>query len=71
MEIIQVHLISVEQKNLLINQIYFGGMYFNPTKDKDGFWFISVEEVEQCELIEFNWIKDLPLIHFNPYYEEI
>lgn len=36
---------------------------FNPTKDADGNWFISVQEIEESEI---EWVKSLPLIDYKP-----
>jgi hypothetical protein len=37
--------------------------YFNPIQDKNGNWIISLEEVEQCGI---DWVKELPLINYEP-----
>tara|TARA_R110000822_G_scaffold118347_1_gene251056 strand:+ start:356 stop:559 length:204 start_codon:yes stop_codon:yes gene_type:complete len=37
--------------------------FFNPIKDINGTWVISLEEVEQCSI---EWVKELPLIEFLP-----
>jgi hypothetical protein len=58
--------LTTEQKETLINQTYDGVQYFNPTLDTDGNWFISIEEVNQCTNELFQWVKDLPLIEYNP-----
>jgi hypothetical protein len=59
-----VRLLTEEQKDALIGQTYDGVQFFNPTLDADGNWFISNEEVNGCNSIE--WIKNLPLIPYNP-----
>jgi len=59
-----VYKLTTEQKNLLTGQKWDGEQYFNPTLDADGNWFISIEEVNGCNSIE--WIKTLPLIPYNP-----
>ena len=63
-----VHKLTVEQKDLLIGQMWNNQAYFNPTQDADGNWFISVEEVNGCthENGSFEWIHTLPLIPYNP-----
>lgn len=63
---IQVHLLTTEQKNLLVNQLYTDCMYFNPVQDANDNWFISVEEVNNCDNEEFMWVKELPLIEYTP-----
>jgi hypothetical protein len=59
-----VYKLTTEQKNLLIGQKWDDETYFNPILDVDGNWFISIEEVNGCNSIE--WIHDLPLIPYNP-----
>jgi hypothetical protein len=61
-----VHKLTTTQKGELVGKQYTTDMFFNPTQDADGFWFISVEEVEQCDKAEFAWVKDLPTINHNP-----
>jgi hypothetical protein len=61
-----VYKLTTEQKEDLIGQTYDGLQYFNPTLDADGNWFISIEEVNQCINELFQWVKDLPLITYNP-----
>jgi hypothetical protein len=67
----KVHLLTVEEKNLLVGQKFNSFTYFNPSYSKEGFWFVSVDEVSQYDGYEFIWVKDLPLINYIPYYEEI
>ena len=40
--------------------------YFNPIQDADDKWVISVEEIDQCVNPDFMWVKELPLIPYNP-----
>jgi len=61
-----VGLLTVEQKNLLLLQWFAPDSYFNPIEDANGNWVISVEEMEYCVNPEFLWVKDLPLIIFEP-----
>jgi hypothetical protein len=61
-----VHKLTTTQKGKLVGKEYATDMKFNPTQDADGFWFISVEEVEQCTVESFQWVKDLPTINHNP-----
>jgi hypothetical protein len=37
--------------------------YFNPIKDINDIWIISLEEVEQCDI---QWVKELPRIEYLP-----
>jgi hypothetical protein len=61
-----VGLLTIDQKNQLINQIYMPDSYFNPIQDADDNWIISVEEITQCTNPVFVWVKDLPLIEYKP-----
>jgi hypothetical protein len=63
-----VHKLTVEQKEMLVGQMWNNQAYFNPTQDADGNWFISQEEVNGCthENGSFEWIHTLPLIPHNP-----
>lgn len=60
----KVHLLTTEQKDLLISKKINEATIFNPTQDANNNWFISIEEVEQNETEELNWVKDLPLIDY-------
>ena len=62
----KVRQLTLEQKDLLIGQMWNNGSYFNPTQDADGNWFISNEEVNGCEKEEFSWVKELLEIDYNP-----
>lgn len=61
-----VALLTEKEKDALIGQLYMPDSYFNPIQDADNNWFISVEEIDQCTNDEFMWVKDLPLIPYNP-----
>lgn len=61
-----VGLLTVEQKDLLIGQMYAPDSYFNPIQDANDNWIISVEEMEYCVNPEFMWVKDLELIKYEP-----
>lgn len=61
-----VGLLTFEQKEMLFGQSYMDDSYFNSIQDADDKWVISVEEISQCVNPEFIWVKDLPLIPFNP-----
>ena len=62
----QVGLLTIEQKDSLIGQLYDEDSYFNPIQDIEDNWIISVEEMEFCVNPEFIWVKDLPLIEYKP-----
>jgi hypothetical protein len=61
-----VGLLTIEQKDSLVNQLYDEDSYFNPIQDIDDNWIISVEEMEFCVNPEFQWVKTLPLIEYKP-----
>lgn len=61
-----VGLLTVEQKNSLLLQEFAPDCYFNPIQDLNDNWIISVEEIANCVNEEFMWVKDLPLIIYEP-----
>ena len=61
-----VGLLTVEQKDSLLIQQYAPDSYFNPIQDLNDNWVISVEEMANCVNDEFIWVKDLPLIIYEP-----
>jgi len=62
----QVGLLTENQKDSLIGQMYDEDSYFNPIQDDFDNWIISIEEMEFCVNAEFQWVKDLPLIDYKP-----
>lgn len=62
---IQVGLLTEEQKDELIGQQFMLDVYFNPIQDNNNNWVISIEEIEQCNN-EFSWVKELELITYEP-----
>jgi len=60
-----VGLLTVEQKDQLVGQLYAPCSYYNPIQDFNDNWIISIEEIE-CENEQFVWLKNLPLIPYNP-----
>jgi hypothetical protein len=63
---IQVGLLTEVQKDELVGQMYDEDSYFNPIQDINDNWIISIEEIEQCVNPIFIWVKELPLIPFEP-----
>ena len=61
-----VALLTTEQKELITGQYYMTDCKFNPIRDANENWVISLEEITQCTNAEFAWVKDLPLIEFEP-----
>lgn len=62
----QVGLLTEAQKDSLVNQLYAEDSYFNPILDLNDNWVISIEEINYCTNEEFIWVKDLPLIDYEP-----
>ena len=60
---IQVAILTEEQKNQLVGQQYAPDSYFNPIQDKDNNWIISIEETQATNI---QWVKELALIEFKP-----
>jgi hypothetical protein len=63
---IYVGLLTEDQKNQLTGQLYTDDSYFNPIQDAEDNWVISTEEIQFCTNPDFLWVKDLPLILYNP-----
>ena len=63
---IYVGLLSVEQKGLLVGQLFDEDSYFNPIQDNNDNWIISIEEIEQNQNPTFGWLQDLEMIIFVP-----
>ncbi len=61
-----VGLLTEVQKDELIGQMYAPDSYFNPIQDINNNWIISIEEMEFCVNELFLWVKDLPLIIYEP-----
>jgi len=60
---IQVAILTEEQKNQLVGQQYAPDSYFNPIQDEDNNWIISIEETQVTDI---QWVRNLPLIEFKP-----
>jgi len=63
---IQVGLLTIEQKELLIGQWFAPDNYFNAVQDINNNWFISVQQIDQCINEKFAWVKELELINYEP-----
>jgi hypothetical protein len=63
---IQVGLLTIEQKDELVGQWYDSDSFFNPIQDANDNWIISTEEIDQCINPDLLWVKDLPLIEYIP-----
>ena len=65
-----VGLLTIEQKDTWVGQLYAADSYFNPIQDIDDNWVISTQEMDQCVNELYMWVKDLPLIEYVPKPEE-
>jgi len=63
---IYVGLLTIEQKDLLVGQMFDEDSYFNPILDGNDNWIISIEEIEQNIYPSFGWLQDLEMIIFVP-----
>jgi len=63
---IYVGLLTIEQKDLLVGQLFDEDSYFNPIQDDNNNWIISIEEIEQNQNPDFGWLQDLEMILFVP-----
>jgi hypothetical protein len=67
----KVAILTLAQKNEIAGQQFAPDCYFNPIQDVNDNWVISVEEIEQATVPPYDWVKDLPLIDFEPKQTEI
>ncbi len=63
---ILVGLLTLEQKDSLVGQMYDEDSFFNPIADLYDRFIISVEEIDKCVNEKFLWVKDLPQIEYEP-----
>jgi len=63
---IKVGLLTEVQKDELVGQLYAPDSYFNPIQDLNDNWVISTEEMLYCVNPDFLWVKELPLIVYEP-----
>ena len=62
----EVGLLTLEQKEEITAQQFAPDSYFYPIQDINDNWIISQEEMNQCVNPQFLWVKDLPLIEYEP-----
>lgn len=65
-----VALLTLDQKDQLVGQLYTADSYFNPIQDVNGDWIISTQEQDFCTNQDFQWVKTLPLIPYQPILSE-
>jgi len=63
---ILVGLLTIDQYDQIVGQMFDEDSYFNPIQDANDNWIISTEEINFCTNTEFLWVKDLPLIEYIP-----
>jgi hypothetical protein len=61
-----VGLLTIDEKNILEGVQYMPDTYYNPVQDNDDNWIISTEEIDNTTDENYLWVKNLPLIPFNP-----
>ena len=61
-----VAILTEEQKNQLIGEMYADDSYFNVIQDADNNYVISEEEINFLANHDFLWLNDLPLSIYNP-----
>lgn len=59
----KVYLLTEEQAQLLFGVEFMPDNYFNPIKDANNNFIISIQEVEQTSI---EWVKNLELIDYLP-----
>ena len=59
-------LLTTEQADSLRGQTFLADSYFNPIQDLHDRWIISAEEIAYCANPDFLWVKELPMIPFEP-----
>jgi len=59
-------ILTTQQADSLRGQVFLQDSYFNPIQDANDNWVISAEEVAYCANPEFLWVKELPMIPFEP-----
>jgi hypothetical protein len=58
--------LTIKQKNQIAGQLYAEDSYFNPIQDANNKWVISTQEMDECVVEEFMWVKELTLIDYEP-----
>lgn len=61
-----VGLLTIDQYDQIVGQMYDEDSFFNPIQDANDDWIISEEEINFCTNPEFLWVKNLPLIEYLP-----
>lgn len=59
-----VGLLTIEQRDKLVNQYLDKNQVFNPVLDAFGEWVISKDQIDKCKNPKFKWVKDLSIIRW-------
>jgi hypothetical protein len=62
----KVYLLTEEQRKQLLGQKFDENSYFNPVLDNNDNWIITEIEVDETINQDLLWVKNLPLIDFEP-----
>jgi hypothetical protein len=62
----KVALLTTSQKNLIEGKEFAPDSLFNPLQDLNNKWVISLQEIELATIPPYEWLKELPLIDFEP-----
>jgi hypothetical protein len=63
-----VKLLTIEQYDLIKDNLFNETNYFLPIIDADDNWTLELIQVEQITNIDFLWVKDLPEIEYKKKY---
>ena len=61
---IQVGLLTIQQKDQLVGQYWNPDLYFNPIQDINDNWVIYTQEMYGNTNPNVTWVSDLPLIEY-------
>jgi hypothetical protein len=61
-----VHLLKPDEATILTGQEYALESFFNPIQDLFDNWVISMYEVNNCINEQFIWVKNTPIIIYDP-----
>jgi hypothetical protein len=62
----KVALLTIAQKNLIEGKEFAPNSLFNPIQDLNNNWVISLQEIELATIPPYEWLRELPLIDFEP-----
>jgi hypothetical protein len=61
-----VHLLTPDEAGILTGAEYAPESFFNPIEDLFDNWVISMYEVNNCVNQQFIWVKNTPIIIYDP-----